>query len=467
MVKELLSRMRFFIARRQYGDLDEELRFHMQQSAETKIAAGMTAQEARRQALIEFGGVERAREQCHEQRPGWWLGTVAQDIRYALRGFRRNPVFTITVIATLALGIGATTAVFSVVDRILFRSLPYAHDDRIVSIGLVQSLERQEFMLGGFFYEWRDNQKPFEAFASQGTMLHACDLVESNPAQLNCMQAQAGFLPLLGISPVLGRNFLPEEDLPNGPRVALISYGLWLDHYNRDAGILNRQIDVDGSPARVIGVLPRGFELPTLQAPDVMLPMALNEGLERKALPGTPMRVFARLSPGVSIAQAKAEMEPLFLHSQASIPEQIRKDFHLSIRSLRDRETKDVQLTAWILLGSVLAVMLITCANVASLMMARGETRERELAVRSAVGASRGRLIRQTLTEAALLSLAGAAAGMALAEGLLRVFLAIAPTGIPFLARAGLDLRVALFSVLLSMLCGAIFGLLPALQAPD
>jgi len=465
-MKQWWTRLRFLVLRRPHAEVDEELRFHLEQSIAANRAAGMTAEEARRQALIEFGGVERAREQCHEQRPGWWWGTVAQDARYALRGFRRNPAFTLTVIATLALGIGATTAVFSVVDRILFRSLPYAHDDRIVSLGLVQSLEKQEFTLGGFFYEWRDNQRPFEAMASQGTMLHACDLVEANPAQLNCIHTQAGFLPLLGISPVLGRNFLPEEDRPNGPRVALISYGLWQDHYNRDPGILNRQIDVDGSPARVIGVLPKGFELPTLQAPDVMLPLALDEGLERKALPGTPMRAFARLRPGVSIAQAKAEMEPLFLHTQAWIPQEIRRDFHLSIRSLRDRETQDVQLTAWILLASVLAALLIACANVAGLMMARGDARERELAVRSALGASRGRLIRQTLTEAALLSLAGAAAGLMLAEGLLRVFLEIAPTGIPFLGRAGLDLRIALFTVLLSLVCGTIFGLLPALQTP-
>jgi predicted permease len=467
MMKEWLTRLRFLVLRRPHAELDEELRIHVEQSTEANIAAGMTAEEAHRQALIEFGGVERAREQCHQQRPGWWMGTVLQDARYALRGFRRNPVFTIAVIATLAVGIGATTAVFSVVDRILFRSLPYAHDDRIVSVGLVQSLERQEFTVGGFFFDWRDNQKPFEAFASQGTMLHACDLVEANPAQLNCIQAQAGFLPLLGISPVLGRNFLPDEDRPNGPRVALISYGLWRDHYNSDPGILNRTIDVDGSPARVVGVLPKGFELPTLQAPDVMLPLALNEGMERKSSPGSPMRTFALLRPGVSIAQAKAEMEPLFLRTRETvIPAQIRKDFHLSIRSLRDRETKDVQLTAWILLGSVLAVLLIACANVASLMMARGEARERELAVRSALGASRGRLIRQTLTEAALLSLAGAAAGMVLAEGLLRAFVDLAPTGIPFLNKAGLDLRIALFTVLVSLVCGALFGLLPALQTP-
>ncbi|HVC48479.1 MAG TPA: ABC transporter permease [Terracidiphilus sp.] len=138
-----------------------------------------------------------------------------------------------TVIITLALGIGATTAVFSVVDRILFRALPYAHANRIVSVGLVQSLEGEEFTMGGFFFDWLDHQRPFSAIASQGTMLHACDLVEANPQQLNCIPVQTGFLPLLGISPVLGRNFSPDEDRSNGPSVALISYGVWLNDYNR------------------------------------------------------------------------------------------------------------------------------------------------------------------------------------------------------------------------------------------
>jgi hypothetical protein len=274
MIREWMNRLRFLFSRRKPEALHEELQFHLDLSIERNLAAGMTTEESRRQALIEFGGVERTREQCHEQRPVWWMGTVGQDVRYALRGFRRNPVFTIAVIATLAVGIGATTAVFSVVDRILFRSLPYAHDDRLVSVGLVQSLERQEFTVGGFFFDWRDNQKPFEAFASQGALPHACDLVEANPAQLNCIRAQAGFLPLLGISPILGRNFRPEEDRPNAPPVALIAFGLWQDHFNRDAGIVNRLIDVDGYSVRVVGVLPEGFELPTLQKADVMLPMA-------------------------------------------------------------------------------------------------------------------------------------------------------------------------------------------------
>jgi putative ABC transport system permease protein len=469
LIREWLTRFGFMIFRKKTNELHEELRFHVEQSTERNIAAGMTPEEARRQALIEFGGMERAREQTYEQRPGWWMGTVAQDVRYGLRGFRRNPVFTIVVIATLAVGIGATTAVFSVVDRILFRPLPYAQADRLVSVGTVHSLEKQEFMMGGFFFEWRDNQKPFEAMAIQSTMPHACDLVESNPAQLDCLNFDAGYLPLLGISPVFGRNFLPEEVLPSGPRVVIISYGLWQDHYNRDPNILNRQINVEGSSSRVVGVLPRDFQFPTLQPADIIFPSVLVRADQKTANGGygDPMRTFARLKPGVSIEQARAEMEPLFEHTRDTfVPPEYRKDFHLSIRSLRDRETQDAQTMAWILLGSVFAVLLIACANVASLMMARGEARERELAVRSALGASRGRLIRQTLTEATLLSLAGAAGGLALAEALLRIFVELAPTGIPFLNRAGVDLRIACFTVLLSVVSAALFGLLPAMQSP-
>jgi predicted permease len=468
MMSEFWTRLQFLILRRPQSELDEELRFHLEQSAETKIAAGMTAQEARRQALIEFGGVERAREQCHEQRPGWWLGTVEQDVRYALRGFRRNPAFTLTVIATLALGIGATTAVFSVVDRILFRSLPYAHDDRLVSFGLVQSLEKQEFTLGAFFYEWRDSQRPFAAVTFERGV-STCNLTETNPVHLSCADVAENFLPTLGISPVLGRNFLPEEDLPNGPKVALISDGLWLSRFNRDAGVLDKSIEIDGHSVRIIGVLPKDFEMPRLQPTDVILPAALDVAAQHTVNSGLgyPLWAFARLKPGVSVAQAKAELEPLFLHTQQWIPPQIRQDFHLQVRSIRDRQMQEAYLVAWMLLGAVLAVLLIACANVASLFSARGAARQRELAVRSALGASRGRLIRQTLTEAILLAVAGAAAGCALAEILLRIFVAIAPTSVPFLAQARLDLRIVLFTVLVSLLCAALFGILPALEKPN
>lgn len=450
-------------------EITAELECHIAMDTEEGIRAGLDPQEARRRALIRLGGSEQVRQRYREQRTLPWLENLLRDSRYALRGFKRSPVFTFTAIATLALGIGATTAVFSVVDRILFRSLPYADDDRLVSLGLVHSLEKQEFMLGGFFFDWRDNQEPFKSMAAQGTMPHACDLVENSPAQLDCLSFDAGFLPMLGVSPVLGRNFLPEEDRPNGPDVVMISNSLWTGHYSSDPRIIDRSINIDGRQTRVVGVLPKNFQFPTLQSADMIFPLALDRAAQATANGGfgTPLRAFARLKPGVSIAQAREEMEPLFMHTRdTTIPSGVRKDVHLSIRSIRDRETQDVQLTAWILLGSVLAVLLIACANVASLMMARGAARERELAVRSALGATRAGLIRQALTESTILSLTGAALGMILAQGLLRIFLNLAPTGIPFLERAGLDFRIALFAVLISLICNALFGLLPVMRTP-
>jgi len=402
------------------------------------------------------------------RRPGWWIETVLQDVQYACRGLRRNPAFAIGVVLTLALGIGTTTAVFSVVDRILFRPLPYADADRIVSVGLVQSLEQQEFLMGRSFVEWRDNQKPFSAMAGQNTMVENCDLIENNPAELGCISIQAGFLPLLGIHPVLGRNFSPEEDRPGGPRVAILSYELWQGHYNGDPHILGRMIDIDGKLARVVGVLPKGFQLPTLETADIVQPLAFDPSIQTKVNGGFgyPMRMFARLKPGVSIAQARAEMQPLFERDLNWFPPGASKFVRLSVRSLRDRETQEVQPVAWVLLGFVLAVLLIACANVASLMMARGAARRREIAVRTAIGASRGRLLRQALTEALLLACAGGVAGLLAAWGLLALFVKLAPNGIPFLDQAHLDLRIAFFAALLSCACGVIFGLVSAMERP-
>jgi predicted permease len=465
MIPNYILRLKLLVSARPASEVDEELSFHIEQSVARNMAAGMTADQARRQALIELGGLERTREQCHQARPGWWLGTVGEDVRYALRGFGRNPVFTIAVIATLALGIGATTAVLSVVDRILFRALPYAHDERLVSVGLVAPIIPQEFMLGGSYYEWRDNQKPFEAFTSE-TGASSCDLTEPNPRHLSCVSVEGNFLATLGVSPMLGRNFEPEEDRPNGPKVALISYQLWLTHYGLDPGILNRLIKIDGKLVRIIGVLPEQFEMPALEPADIVVPEALNVAEERKADPGTVMYAFARLKPGLSVEQAEAALQPVFNYSLSLAPPQFRKEVHLRVRSIRDRQMHDVKLVGWVLLGAVLAVLLIALANVASLLIARAAQRERELAVRSVLGASRGRLVRQRLTETLLLSMAGAATGLVIAEFLLRVFVAIAPAGIPFLERAHLDLRIISFTVALSVLSGAVLGIFPALKRP-
>ncbi|WP_158749563.1 ABC transporter permease [Acidobacterium sp. S8] len=465
--QEWWIRLRFLLRGRGRDEADEELGLHIEQQTEANIALGMAPEEARRQALIAFGGVEYAREACSEVRPGWFLDTLRQDVRYALRGFRRNPIFTITALATLMLGIGATTAVFSVVDRILFRSLPYAHGDRLVSVGLVQPLEKQEFTLGGFYFDWRDNQKPFGQMTFERGASE-CNLTAQNPVRLHCADVAANFLSTLGVAPVLGRNFLPEEDVPNAPKTALISDALWLARYNRSRDVLNKEIDIDGKPVRIIGVLPADFEMPRLQAVDILLSAQMDIGAQHTLNSGIglPMWAFARLKPGVSVAKARAEMGPVFRHTQQWIPAQFRQEFQLQIRSIRDRQMQEAYRAAWVLLGAALAVMLIACANVASLFSARGAARERELAVRSALGASRFRIIRQTLTEALLLAIAGAGAGCVLAEILLRVFISIAPSGVPFLANARLDLRIIGFAVLLALVCAAVCGMAPVLERP-
>ena len=448
-------------------DFEAELESHVALDTAEGVRAGLSEQDARRQALVKLGGAEQARQSYRERATLPLIEILRQDVRYALRGFRRNPIFALTAIVTLTLGIGATTAVFSVVDRILFRALPYAHDDRLVSLGLSQSLERQEFTLGGFFYEWRDNQKPFQSLTFERGV-NECNVIEQNPVQLRCARTAANFLSTLGVSPQLGRSFLPEEDVPSGAMAAIISDGLWLGRYGRDPGVLNRSINVDGREVRIIGVLPRDFEMPRMQETDILLPAQTDVAAQHTVNSGIgyPMWAFARLKPGVTIAEAKAEMDPLFRHTYLWIPPQIRSDFHLQVRSVRDRQMQDAYSAAWILLGAVVAVLLIACANVASLFSARAVAREGELAVRSALGASRGRLVRQTLTEACLLALAGGIAGCLLAELLLRLFIAIAPTGVPLIANARLDLRIVFFTGVVALACAILFGILPAVQQP-
>lgn len=465
-LRALWARLRGMLALgRIASDFEAELESHVAAHVEDGMRAGLTAEEARRRALLRLGGMEQARQSYRERTTLPWLEHLARDVRYALRGFRRNPIFAVTAIVTLTLGIGATAAVISVVDRVLFRGLPYAHPDQLVSVGLTAPIIPQEFMLGGSYYEWRDNQQPFTALTSE-TGANPCDLTEHNPAHLDCASVEANFLPTLGVSPILGRNFLPEEDRPNGPKVALISYGLWTSHYSRDPDIVNRLVDIDGKQVRVIGVLPSDFEMPALEHADVLVPEALDEAEQRKADPGRVMYAFARLKPGLTISQAIDELQPVFHYSLNLAPARFRSEVHLRVRSLRDRQMRDVQQAARLLLGAVVAVLLIACANVASLLLTRAANREREFAVRSVLGASRARLVRQALIESILLSSFAAVAGCLLAQGLLRVFVAIAPSSLPFLAKAHIDLRIVGFAAILGLLTGIVFGLIPAMYRP-
>ncbi len=393
------------------------------------------------------------------------LDILTQDLRYAGRAFVRTPTFTLAAVFAIALGTGAGTAVFSVVDRILFRSLPYAQADRLVSLGFVAPIIPQEFMLGTDYLEWRAHQQPF-ALLTSSTGIDDCDLTTANPVRLECAQVEASFLPTLGIQPIAGRNFTRDEDRPNAPPVALLSYGLWQSRFAGDRNIVGKSIPLDGRSATILGVLPREFEMPTLEHVDVLVPQALDEAQQRRPNTGRVLQSIARLKPGVTPAQAAAALGPLFQESLEFVPGPFRKEVKLRVRPLRDRQIHDARLASWILLSAVLAVLLIACANVANLLLARAASRQRELAVRLALGASRGRLVRQTLTESLLLAATGGMAGCLLAAALLRIFVAIAPEGIPRLPQATIDLRVLLFTLAVSLTCGIAFGLAPALEHP-
>jgi putative ABC transport system permease protein len=390
---------------------------------------------------------------------------MINDIRYALRGFRRNPLFALTAILVVALGIGATTAVFSVVDRILFRSLPYPHGDRLVTYGMFAPIVPEEFLFGADYLDFRQHQIVFETVTSWSGIAD-CDLTERNPVRLSCGRVESTFLSTLGIVPLIGRGFSSEDDRANSAPVALLSYGLWQSRFGGDPGIAAKTISLDGEPARVIGVLPAGFEMPTLARADLLVPQRVDDDMLRRAVTGRPMSVLARLKPGGTAEQAAAALQPQFLKAISALPAGARKQITLRVRSLRDRQIHDVRLASWVLLGSVLAVLLIACANVANLLLVRSAGRQREFATRLALGARQRRLIRQCLTESLVLGVAGGTAGVGIAYWLLRSIVSLAPESIPHLRDATLDGRVLAFTLGWSVLSGVLFGLAPAMQRP-
>ena len=395
------------------------------------------------------------------------MQTLWQDLRYGLRMLRNSPGFTIVAVLTLALGVGATSAVFSAVDRVLFRSLPYPEDDRLVSFGLKVPLSANEFMLAIDYVEWRKSASPFAQMGSMFPGEINCDFTEQNPVQMTCARVDSRFLPTFGIQPTLGRNFTPEDCLPHAPRVALLSYGVWRSRYGGDPKIVDRSVSLDGEPVQIIGVLPAEFEMPTLARADLLIPEILDEAGMRRGQPQPILRTFGRLKPGVTISQARAALQPLFDQATEVFPPAYRSEMYLSLRSLRDLQMGEAKLASWVLLLAVLAVLLLAATNVANLLLARAAARQREVAVRVALGATTARLAQQALTESMLLSLAGGAAGCWVAYGLLRLFVSIAPQGIPLLQRAAIDQRVLLFTLAVTLVSGLLFGLAPVWRQPN
>ena len=387
------------------------------------------------------------------------------DIRFSLRQFRKSPGFATVVVVTLALGIGATTAMFSLVDRILFRSVPYPAGDQLVSVGVIAPIIDGEFLFARSYLMWRDQQTAFTGFTSS-TGVSDCDLSDENPVRVSCGAVESTFLPTFGIQPAVGRNFTAAEDQPQAPKVALLSYGLWQSRFGGDRGVVGRSISLDGRPTRIVGVLPGNFEFPTLAHIGVLVPQALDESIVQRNLMGPVIRVFGRMQPRDTVEQAKAKLEPLFQDFVQSAPPPFRKVLRLQVHTIQDLQVHDARRSAWLLLASAWAVLLIACANVGNLVLSQSVGRRKEFAVRAVVGAGRGRLFQQRLTESMVLALAGGVAGCGIAVLIVRMFVVLSPVGIPHVSEATVDGRVLLFAVIVSIISGVIFGTVPALEKP-
>lgn len=451
-----------------HRELQEEMRLHIEQRARKQAELGSSTDAALESAQRRFGNRTALGEQAREAWISPVMEGIVQDLRYAGRGLRRNPAFSLITILVIAVGIGASTAVFSVVDRLLFRSLPYPDADRLVSVGITAPILSGEFLLANDYLGLREAQTPFSALASM-TGVTDCDLTEDHPLRLDCAQVDSAFLPTFGIKPYLGRNFTREEDRPNVPKVALVSYGFWRTRLGGDPKAIGKTIPINGTATRVIGVLPASFEMPNLVRADLVIPQAIFLTRHRPAAGqsfGRPLRVFGRLKPGVTIPQAFSQLQPYFREELNIVPPAFRKSVRPALRSLRDYQITNVKTAAWLLLGGTLTILIIVCANVASLLLARSVARIRELAVRTALGAGRWRMMRQIFTESWLLSLIGGAVGCVFAFVLLQIFKSLAPTGIPRIQQADLDDPILLFALAVIFACGLLVGLAPAFHSP-
>ncbi len=392
-----------------------------------------------------------------------------RDLRHSGRSLLKSPAFSLSVVLCLALGIGATSATFSVVDAVLLRALPYEDPGRIVLVWdqfLAQG-EDQVPTSGAEYVDIRDGNRVFAQTAA--FIPHILNLTgEGEPERLLTGRVSASLFPLLGVQAVVGRTFLPEEDQVGNNQVVLLSYGFWSRRFGADPGVVGRKLTLNGSPYTVVGVLPRSFDLEEGRY-EVFIPVALNPAILPALRQARAFKVYGRLRPGVDLTAARGDMKRLAAQLQERFPAIYTETsgWAMNVETLRDEVLGDVRPALAALSLAVGLVLVIACVNVANLLLARGLARRREVAVRLAFGAQRFDLARRFFAEGLLLSVAGAAFGLLLTWGLVRAILALHPDGIPRLAGVGIDLRVILFTFGLALATGVLFGMVPVLQRRD